>query len=300
MSDVNVVVIGDFLAALSLHTPRFPRPYQTVNGEGLYQGAAGHGTLQAIAAARLGASVQFIGRVGTDVNAAVAKQIFDAEGIGYDYLVRDAAHSTGLRLTFAERPDKTMSAESHGANAYLNEQDIKAAESAIQKADVLVTQFAIPFASVGRALQLARAHGVQSVVKPTPYQPIADDVLAMADVLTPNENELRELAAQQKQTDINANQIAVCTLGASGAQWFRKDSGQMKTGRVGGFTVKAIDVSGAGDVFSAALAVAFAEKQPLETAIRFANAAAALSTTKNGTVNSVPTREQVETLLQKA
>lgn len=295
----KIVVVGDFLAALSLHTPRFPRPYQRVEGHGFYQVGEGHGTLQAVAAARLGASVTFVGRVGTDVNAGVAAALFEAEGVSAAYMVRDAQHHTGVRLTFAESASKTMGAESAGANAHLSEQDVKAAEPAILAADVLLAQFAVPLDTVRRALQLAQKHGVRSVIKPTPYRPVSDEVLVLADVLTPNESELREMATQQKQSDIATRQTAVCTLGASGAQWFRKEGGQMHTGRVGGFAVRAVDTTGAGDVFSAALAVALAESQPLEDAIRFANAAAALSTMQNGTLNSAPTREQVEALVAK-
>lgn len=291
----KIVVVGDVFAQLSAHAVRLPRPYQTAEGVGFYSALTGRGVLQAIAAARLGASVTFVGRVGQDVNAQLVGQILAQEHIT-PHLQPDAEHPTGVRMVIAEDSQRTLAVSVRGANDQLSEQDVKSAEEHIRTADMLLTQFAVPFGAVTRALQLAQKHSVRSVLKPTPYQTPPEMLLPLPTVITPNEEELRALAINAANVN-TGEQIAVCTLGASGAQWFQRHGGQMKTGRVSGFNVRAVDVSGAGDVFSAGLAVALAEGRALEDAVRFANAAAALSTTQRGDINSAPTRAQVEALI---
>ncbi|MEM6281717.1 MAG: PfkB family carbohydrate kinase [Chloroflexota bacterium] len=293
----KVVVVGDFHAALSVHTERLPRPYQSVPGTGLATGGAGRGTVQAVAAARLGAAVTFIGRVGTDIHAQVATQLYQTENINIEFLVRDHSAPTGVNLTFHDPEGKWQSAYAPGANARLTASDVERGQRAIAAADVLVTQLGVPQAAVKRALELAREHNVRSVFKPTPFAPIEPATITLADLVTPNEDELRELALNVNPQDAPQKQITVCTLGAKGAQFFQRQGGQMKTDRVAGFQKRPVDVRGAGDVFSAALAVALAEGQALTDAIRFANAAGALSVTLRGSVAGAPSRAAVDALV---
>jgi ribokinase len=175
---------------------------------------------------------------------------------------------------------------------------VERGQSAIAAADVLVTQLGTPIGAVKRALELAHEHHVRSVFKPSPFAAVSPDVLALADVVTPNEEELRELAMNVDQRNAPQKQITVCTLGAKGAQFFQRGTGStMKTDRIAGFQKRPIDVGGAGDVFSAALGVALAEDTPLKEAIRFANAAGALAVTVRGSVAGAPRRDKVDALV---
>ncbi|MEL6148021.1 MAG: PfkB family carbohydrate kinase [Chloroflexota bacterium] len=295
---IKVVVVGDFHTALAVHAERLPRPYQSVPGTGFTSAGDGRGTVQAIAAARLGAEVTFIGRVGTDLHAQTAHQLFEKENVNCEFLVRDHSAPTGVDLTFRDPEGKWMSAYAPGANARLSASDVERGKSAIAAAAVLVTQPGAPQAAVKRALELAREQGVRSVFKPTHFADLDVEPILLADVVTPNEETLREMALHVNLQDAPQAQITVCTLGPKGAQYFRRDdAGEMQTDRVAGFQKRPVDVTGAGDVFSVALAVALAEGQALTDAIRFANAAGALSVTVRGSVAGAPSRAAVDALL---
>ncbi len=293
---VKVVVVGDLLARVTVQTERLPRPHQTVPGYGLAQSVVGTGVVQAVAAARLGADVQFVGCVGADVIGDYLIQALGAVGVGTHHISRHEGTPSGIVLGFAEGGVKPMYAEVPGANATLREQHVRAAGEAIVAADVLVSSLAVPVGAVERALQIAQAGQTRRVVKPTPLTAtVPEQVLRLADVLTPNENELRTLAQQAAQREAVPGQLTVCTLGKLGAQWFQQptDGGDMTSGRVPGFRVRAVDVTGAGAAFSAALGVALAEGQATEAAIRFANAVGARMTTQPGTWGALPSREAV-------
>lgn len=297
---VKVVVVGDVLAHLTVQAERLPRPHQTVPGNRLTQAGTGTGALQAVTAARLGADVAFVGRVGTDVVGDYLLRVLAADGVDTAHIARDPAHTTGMVLGFMEGAAKAMYSAVPGANARLSEQDVRAAKDAIAGADVLVTSLAVPQGAVERALQIAADGGTRRVLKPAPITAtVAERLLRLAEVLTPNEDELRTLAQQATQREAIPGQLNVCTLGRLGAQWFRQptDGGAVQSGRVPGFTVRAIDPTGAGAAFSAALGVALAEGQPTEDAVRFANAVGALTTTTRGAWDAVPTRAAVTAFL---
>jgi ribokinase len=290
---ISLVVVGDIYVELAAHTPRLPRPHQVVTGSGFSAQLGGRGAVQAVTAARLGAAVTFIGRVGTGPHAALARAQLEAEGIRTDHIVVDQSAPTGVLLRVTDPDSKSMGVLAPGANARLTASDVERGKAALDGADGLITQLGVPQAAVHAGLQLAQARKTRSVFKPSPFAPVPLAMLTLADVVTPNEEELRALALNVNLRDKPPQQMTVCTLGYKGAQWFRRDGDDMLTGRVPGFAVRAVDVSGAGDVFSAALAVALAEAQPLENAIRFANAAAALSTLARGSVAGIPQRAAV-------
>jgi ribokinase len=297
---VRVVVVGDLQARLSVRTPRLPRPHQTVPGDDFQQGIAGSGVLLALAALHLGARVSLVGAVGDDVNAAHLREQLVTAGIDIAHVVTVTDAPTGVSLHFAESEKKAMGASVPGANARLTGAHVKAAESVIAASDVLLTTLAPAHSAVERALQIAKDNSVLTVLKPEPVSPVEDRLLALAAVLTPNEEQLRALAQHNPSTPPRPDQINVCTLGAAGAQWFHRDGDEMKTGRVPGFSVRVVDPSGAGGVFTAALGVQLARGTNLETATRFANAAGALTTTVRGEVDAVPAEADVTALLAQA
>ena len=302
----KIVVVGSFNADLVSFMQRMPRPGETVHGDSFMTGAGGKGSNQAVAAARLGADVTFIGRLGKDVFAKLAYEIWDAEGINSDYVVQDEASATGVAPIFVDSAGENMIVVVLGANSRLQKSDIDAARSRIAAADVLLTQLEINNDMVTYALQVAKELGLTTILNPAPAAPIAPATVQLADYLTPNETELESLSgrpvsdanaatAAARAIMTGADQTVVVTMGAQGAQVVTRD----QSDTLPSFAVEALDTTGAGDAFNAALAVGLAEGKSLRAAARFANAAAALCVTKAGAAASAPRRAEVDALLQK-
>ena len=299
----KIVVVGSFNADLTSYMERMPRPGETVHGDSFVTGAGGKGSNQAVAAARLGADVTFIGRVGADVFAELAYEIWDAEGINRDYVGRDQQYATGVAPILVDRSGENMIVVVLGANKRVQKSDIDAARERIAQADVLVAQLEINLDMVAYALKTAKELGITTILNPAPAAALAPETIALADYLTPNETELETLSggaagdvAAARGLLTRPDQMAVVTLGAQGAQIV---SAKAST-RIPSFAVDVVDTTGAGDAFNGGLAVALAEGRPLADAARFANAAAALCVTKMGTARSTPFRADVDALYRGA
>jgi ribokinase len=299
----KIVVVGSFNTDLTAYTERMPRPGETIIGQKFVTGPGGKGSNQAVAAARLGADVTFIGRVGQDVFAEIGMKIWKEEGINTDFVMRDPENATGVAPIWVDGKGENMIIVVPGANLAVSTADIDAATDIIAQADVVIVQLEINFDAISHVLKLAKAHGVRTILNPAPAGVIGQDVVALADYLTPNETELEvlsgksgaevEAAAQSLLT--SDKQTVVVTLGAQGARWVnRSGSGLIPT-----FPVDVVDTTGAGDAFNGGFAVALAEGRELEEAIRFGNATAALSVTRPGTAPSMPRRDEVDQLLKK-
>ena len=297
----KIVVVGSFNTDLTSYMARMPRPGETVHGERFVTGAGGKGSNQAVAAARLGADVTFIGRVGQDVFANLAYEIWDTEGVNRDFVGRDAEHATGVAPILVDASGENMIVVVLGANLRVKASDIDAARQRIAEADVLLVQLEINLDMVAYALKTAKELGVTTILNPAPAASLPAETLEMADYLTPNETELEALSGGNG-SDIKsaarglltrADQTAVVTLGANGAQIV--DACKSET--VPTFEVEVADTTGAGDAFNAGLAVGLAEGLDLAAAVRFANATAALCVTKLGTARSTPYRAEVDALL---
>lgn len=297
----RIVVVGSFNADLTCYLERRPRPGETVHGQRFVVGPGGKGSNQAIAAARLGAEVTFVGRIGQDVFAPVALNIWEQEGILTDHVVQDPDHPTGVASILVDGTGENSIVVVLGANLALNRGDIDAAAGAIARADLLLTQLEIDHETAGYALSMAKKHGVRTILNPAPAGQLAPELLRQADYITPNETELEilsqlpgapleEAALSLLQT---AQQTVIVTLGSRGARYVR----QGQTAHVPGYRVDAVDTTGAGDAFNAGLAVALAEGQGLVAAMAFAHATAALCVTRAGAANSMPRRAEVEALL---
>lgn len=297
----KIVVVGSFNADLVSYMERMPRPGETVHGDRFATGAGGKGSNQAVAAARLGADVTFIGRVGNDVFANLAYEIWDAEGVDHRFVTRDDEVATGVASILVDASGENMIAVVLGANLRLRERDIDAARPQIADADMLVVQREINLEIVPYVLRTAKELGVATVLNPAPAAGASRESIQLADFLTPNEIELETLHGGDFDDVVSAargllsrgDQTAVVTLGARGAQIIsHSDSILAPT-----FAVDAVDTTGAGDTFNAALAVGLSEGKALSDAVRFANAAAALCVTKPGAADSVPFRADVDALL---
>jgi ribokinase len=297
----KIVIVGSFNTDLTSYMERMPRPGETVHGRKFVTGPGGKGSNQAVAAARLGAEVTFVGRIGQDVFAPLALNIWKQEGINTDYVVQDPEHATGVAPIFVDDTGENSIVVVLGANLAISKADVDAAVDVIAEADVLLTQLEINYDAVGYALKIAKEKGVSTILNPAPAGHLPADVVALADYITPNETELEVLSNQPGVSPEKAarslltspEQTVVMTLGAKGAQYVRQNRSEV----VPSFSVNVVDTTGAGDAFNGGLAVALAEGKSLEEAVAFANATAALCVTKPGTAPSMPQREEVEALL---
>jgi ribokinase len=284
--------------------PHLPAPGETVLGGEFVMAAGGKGANQAVAAARLGAEVTFVARIGQDIFGEQALAGFKREGLITEYVTADPTAASGVALIVVDATGENSIAVASGANACLSPDDVQRAQNAIKAADVLLLQLETPVETVLAAARTAHQAGVRVILNPAPApaNPLPSELLACVDVLTPNENELALLAGASTSVEQAAGQVlnqgvetVIVTLGAKGALIVTQDARQT----VPGFLVDAVDTTAAGDAFNGGLAVALAESKELAMgkelteAVRFANACGALATTRLGAQPSLPTRDEV-------
>jgi ribokinase len=301
----KILVLGSSNTDMIVRVPRIPRPGETLLGGDFVTAAGGKGANQAVSAARAGGDVTFIARVGADALGERALAGWLRDGIRTRFIRRDARHPSGVALLFVADDGQNSIAVAPGANARLSPSDVSRARSAFARADALLAQLETPLETIVAAAALARRHGVPVVLNPAPARPLPDALLRRVAILTPNETEAEMLTGIRVTGDTAAARAAdrlrargartvVITLGPRGA-FVCDDTGGR---RVPGLKVKAVDTTAAGDVFNGALAVALAEGRALIDAVRFANAAAALSVTRLGAQPSAPVRSRIERLLR--
>jgi ribokinase len=300
----SIVVVGSLNMDLVVRAPRIPRPGETIIGGAFHTVPGGKGANQAVAAARLGARVSMVGRVGHDAFGGALLENLVADGIDHAFVVRDGEAATGVALIVVDDNGENSIVVSSGANMRLSPADVEAAGSVIAAADVLVLQLEVPLESVIRSAELARAHGVRLVLNPAPARPLPARLLSMVDVLVPNETEAALLTGLPVGTQGEAGRAAeallgsgvgtvILTLGERGALPAR--AGEMQVHPA--FDVQPVDTTAAGDAFVVGLAVALAEGQGLDEAVRWGNAAGALAATQLGAQPSLPTRGTLEQFL---
>lgn len=299
-----VVVVGSSNTDMIVRVKRLPRAGETVLGEEFLTMPGGKGANQAVAAARAGAQVSLIARVGRDTLGDQAVASYTDDDIDITHVSRDRSRPSGAALIFVARDGANSIAVASGANNTLSPFHVKRASAAIAGADVLLLQLETPLETVEAAARLAATKGVRTILNPAPAQPLPDLLLRRASILTPNESEA-ELLTGIRLSSISAVEKAarklmrrgvpevIVTLGAKGA--FIAD--EHGTELVPGFRVRAVDTTAAGDIFNGALAVALAEGKSLRTSVRMANAAAALSVMCMGAQPSAPTRRAIDEFL---
>jgi len=300
----KIIVIGSSNTDMIIQVPRIPGPGETVVGGKFSTAPGGKGANQAVAAARAGAEVTFIARVGDDHFGEEAIRGFSRDNIKTDFIVKDETDPSGVAEIFVADDGENSIAVALGANANLSSPDVEKARAEIAKADVLLLQLEMPVETVRRAISLGKEFGIKTILNPAPAGSVDDETLGQVAILTPNESEAEFLTGVTVKNEENAGKAAhallnkgiplvMITLGSDGVLVASKES----MTRIPAFPVKAVDTTGAGDAFNGALAVALAERRPLQDAVRFANAAAALSVTKLGAQPSVPQREEIESFL---
>ena len=295
------MVVGSLNMDLIVRVPRLPSPGETVLGESLVQAAGGKGANQAVAAARLGAHVWMVGRVGDDAFGRDLQAGLRAQGISTDQ-VRTSDRSTGAALIEVDPSGENTIAVAPGANATVAPDDVPS--GLIASADVVVAQLEVPLDTVAAAFQAARAVGVRTVLNAAPAQPVPASLLAVCDAVVLNEHELAALSGGRGSSDevatvravrSHSGQVMVVTLGARGAVAVLGD----QVVRQASFEVDVVDTVGAGDAFVGGFVVGRWWSDGLASAIRLGCAAGALAATRPGAQPSLPARQDVDALLAR-
>jgi ribokinase len=298
----RIVVVGSINMDLVARVPQLPRPGETVLGTAFSQVPGGKGANQAVAAARLGADVTMIGRVGDDVFGEQLLVSLRRHGVRTEQVQRAANCPSGLALIGVDDSGQNSITVIGGANQRLTPKDIEAQSAAIAGADALLVQLEVPLETVVAAVAVARQHGVLTILDPAPPPSGALPAeLYAVDVLSPNQAEAEALTgvavtsvstaiiAARKLHERGARQV-VFKLGAQGA--LAGESGG-EFAQIPAPQVRVVDTTAAGDAFTAALAVALIEGRSLGEATRFACAAGSLATTRAGAQDAMPSREEV-------
>ena len=300
---MTIVVAGSANVDFILRVTALPQPNQTITGRDMAVAIGGKGLNQAVACARLGTPTKMIAAVGEDSFAGQALSYLKANGVDTRHVAALAGVATGVANIFVAEDGQNMIVVTPGANARLTPGMIDAAEPAIAEARALIVQLETPLDAVKRALEVARRHGVMTVLNPAPVQAGAEALFPLADLVTPNETELAALTGIAGQDDVSLTRAlqavigagagqAVVTLGAQGSATLI--DGELV--RVPAFKVKAVDATGAGDHFNGALVSRLVQGEDLLTALRYASAASALSVTR-ASADSAATKAEVEAFL---
>jgi ribokinase len=297
----KIVVVGSANTDMVIKSERIPRPGETVLGGEFILAAGGKGANQAVAAARLGASVTFVARVGEDIFGDQAILNFEREGIDTSYVFRDRGSPSGVALIIVDRAGENVISVAPGANGRLSREDVFQARAAIEQAQALLLQLEVPLDTVREAARVASEAGVRVILNPAPAQELDIDLLRHVAVLTPNETETERLTGIRVSDEQSALEAAallhergvesvIITMGAEGS--FISSGGAHC--KVPSRKITAVDTTAAGDAFNGALACALSEGAGLEAAVRRANFAGALAATRLGAQPSLPTRAELE------
>ena len=296
----RLVVIGSMNIDMTVSLPRIPAPGETVGNGVFFMNPGGKGANQAVAAARLGAGVSFVGKVGSDAFGAQARELCMAEGIDSSRLSESPGDATGVALISVDAGGNNAIAVAAGANAKLCVSDVQAAEALLVDAGILLMQLEVPLACVEAAAAAATRLGVKIVLNPAPAVPLPESLLKQLYCLTPNETEA-ELLTGIAVRDADSAQCAAWALYKQGARNVVITLGDKGCAALcdGDFFLvpavpaRAVDSTAAGDIFNGAMAVGLLEGMALRKALEFASQAASISVTRRGALCSAPYRHEI-------
>ncbi len=301
----RVAILGIFVVDLTFRSARLPRMGETLIGSGFALGPGGKGSNQAVAAARAGAKVSFITKIGDDMFGQLGRQTWEPEGIEAHAAIADVP--TGAADIFVDDATGDNAIIVYpGASGTLAPADVEASREAIAAADIFVVQLEQPHDAALRGLQIARECGKTTVFNPAPAaKPIAPEFFGLCDYIVPNESEAHGLTGIEVTDEASAEEAAAKLLeaGARTAVLTLGERGAMVRGAAGSASVPAApsgavrETTGAGDSFVGAFAAALAEGQDALAAVAFGCAAAGISVTRPGTAPSMPLRSEIDARL---
>jgi len=306
-----IVILGIFVADTAYRAERQPKMGETILGKSFVLGPGGKGSNQAVAAAMAsaaGGKTHFITRLGKDAFADIARATWGRAGVVAE-VTEDAESYTGAAYIFIEEATGNNAIiVAPGAAGRVSVDDVEAKRGLIESAAVFVTQLEQPIPAARRALEIARAAGVRTILNPAPAAPLDDAMLALCDIVTPNESEAEALTGMAVTSVAEAEAAAdallargvgavVVTLGGNGAL-YRDRSRSVHVPVISAGPV--VETTGAGDAFNGGFAVALSEGRDVVEAVRFGCATAGISVTRPGTAPAMPSRAEIEALLARS
>lgn len=300
MNPKKILVVGSSNTDMVIKTHKFPVPGETILGGRFLMNAGGKGANQAVAAARLGGLVTFVGKIGDDIFGKQAVQQLEDEGINVDFVAVDPENPSGVAMITVDRNAENSIVVAPGSNGTLSSVDFDRAVSKLDESDYVLMQLEIPIPTVEYIARQATQKLKKVILNPAPAAFLSEELLKNLYLITPNETEA-ELLTGIKVTDETSAmkagsvlhekgvEIVIITMGAAGAYLFAEGKSEIiKAPRV-----EAVDTTAAGDTFNGALVVALSEGKTIQEAIAFANKAASISVTRVGAQSSVPYRNEI-------
>ncbi len=299
--------MGSYVADLAFRTPKLPAWGETVMGLGFKLGPGGKGSNQAVAAARAGAQVSFISKLGRDPFGDLARTTYREESIDTTYLFETASPTGAAAIILDAASGENAIIVVPGACFELTPAEVEQARPLIQQAAAFVTQLELPIPTVEFGLQLAHSLGIPTILNPAPACALPASIFPLCDYITPNESEAELLTGIRVTSLATAEQAAdallargvrnaVITLGAQGAL-VKNSSTLQHVPAINAGPV--VETTGAGDAFNGGFAVALAEGRTIVEAARFGCAVAGISVTRPGTAPSMPHRTEIDALLNR-
>jgi len=296
----RVVVVGSYNVGLTVVAPALPAPGQTVLGHTFDMGPGGKGSNQAIGARRLGADVTLVVKLGRDPFAQAARELFDREGLLGPGILETSGH-TGVGLIVVDDDGRNMIAVAPGANGRLVPGDLDRMPDLFEGASHLLCQLECSPELFAGAAERARAAGATTILNPAPAVPLSDPVLALVDILTPNQTELAALSGvpteDEREIEVAARSLlargvteVVVTLGERGVLRVMPDGIQARPAP----RVSARDTTGAGDAFNAGLVTGLSAGSSMTEAMELGIRAGAFCVTRLGVIDGLPTRQQLD------
>lgn len=303
----KITVFGSYVTDLMGRTPHLPMPGETVKGSFFKMGPGGKGFNQAVAAKKMDADVVMVSKIAHDLFGQLAIDTMNELAMDTSHMLYSDTTGTGIALILVdENSSQNEIVVVPGACGEITPEEVECSAELIRESAYLLVQFEVNEDALERAMKIAHEAGVKIILNPAPYQKVSDHVLSMVDMITPNETEaegLTGISIESEGMAVKAAQLlhqkgikdVVITLGGRGV--FVSSGGEHRM--IPSFKVSAIDTTGAGDAFNGGLAAGLAEGMDIWQAVRFASAVAAISVTRMGTSNAMPTREEVEKLLEE-
>ncbi len=307
MNKKKIAVIGSYAVGMTISGEHFPIPGETVPGHDFIMCHGGKGSNQAVAAARMGAQVVYGTCIGADSFGDNAMKLFADEGMDATAVKRsETGQSTGVGLVLVNAEGENEIVIDFAANKEFSPADVDRMLPVLKDCALLLMQLESSMETVEYAAHKCKEIGIPFVLNPAPYAPLSDALLADCTYITPNQTEARLILGLDSNDPREDAEIArmlsekgieniVMTLGGNGCYIKTADMDM----QVAGFKVQAVDTTGAGDTFTGAFCVAIAEGKSITEAVEFGNAAAGLSVTRYGVVESIPTREEAERMIQE-